>query len=111
MYDNSACSVADDCTRRPTREATASAVPWRCPCACMHEVWNTCSSVSKVDVSWLSAFKVRFMSITDKVRYIRITDKVRYTRNTDFVYNGQKNAGPNWYVIRVQCLLYNDLKL
>ena len=35
MYDNSACSVADGCTRRPTREATASAVPWRCPCACM----------------------------------------------------------------------------
>ena len=61
---------------------------------CMHEVWNTCSSVSKVDVSWLSAFKVRFMSITDKVRYIRITDKVRYTRNTDFVYNGQKTLVP-----------------
>ena len=52
---------------------------------CMHEVWNTCSSVSKVDVSWLSAFKVRFMSITDKVRY---------TRNTDFVYNGQKMLVP-----------------
>ena len=50
--------------------------------------------------------KVRFMSITDKVRYIRITDKVRYTRNTNFVYNGQKNAGPNWYVIReVYCTL------
>ena len=24
----------------------------------MHEVWNTCSSVSKVDVSWLLAFKM-----------------------------------------------------
>ena len=35
MYDNSACSVADGCTRRPTREATACAVLWRCPCACM----------------------------------------------------------------------------
>ena len=30
---------------------------------CMHEVWNTCSSVSKVDVSWLSAFKMNTIEI------------------------------------------------
>ena len=62
MYVNSACSVADGCSRRPTREATASAVPWRCPCAC------TCSSVSKVDVSWLSAFKMNTIEISWSVK-------------------------------------------
>ena len=30
---------------------------------CMHEVWNTCSSVSKVDVLWLSAFKTNTIGI------------------------------------------------
>ena len=30
----------------------------------MHEVWNTCSSVSKVDVSWLSAFKMNTIEIS-----------------------------------------------
>ena len=35
---------------------------------CMHEVWNTCSSVSKVDVSWLSAFKMNTMEISWSVK-------------------------------------------
>ena len=30
----------------------------------MHEVWNTCSSVSKVDVSWLSGFKMNTIVIS-----------------------------------------------
>ena len=50
MYGNSACSVADGRTRRQTREASA-------------EVWNTCSYVCKVDVSWLSAFKMNTIEI------------------------------------------------
>ena len=35
---------------------------------CMHEVWNTCSSVSKVDVSWLSAFKMNTIEISWSVK-------------------------------------------
>ena len=34
----------------------------------MHEVWNTCSSVSKVDVSWLSAFKMNTIEISWSVK-------------------------------------------
>ena len=66
MYDNSACSVADGCTRRPTREATASASV--ALSMCKHEVWNTCSSVSKVDVSWLSAFNMNTIEISWSVK-------------------------------------------
>ena len=67
MYDNSACSVADGCTRRPTREATASAVPWHCPCACMKFGIHVVLSV-KVDVSWLSAFKMNTIEISRSVK-------------------------------------------
>ena len=35
---------------------------------CMHEVWNTYSSVSKVDVSWLSAFKMNTIEISWSVK-------------------------------------------
>ena len=35
---------------------------------CMHEVWNTCSSVSKVNVSWLSAFKMNTIEISWSVK-------------------------------------------
>ena len=35
---------------------------------CMHEVWNTCSSVNKVDVSWLSAFKMNTIEISWSVK-------------------------------------------
>ena len=35
---------------------------------CMHEVWNTCSSVSKVDVSWLSALKMNTIEISWSVK-------------------------------------------
>ena len=35
---------------------------------CMHEVWNTCRSVSKVDVSWLSAFKMNTIEISWSVK-------------------------------------------
>ena len=31
---------------------------------CMHEVWNTCSSVIKVEVSWISAFKMNTIEIS-----------------------------------------------
>ena len=34
----------------------------------MHEVWNTCSSVSRVDVSWLSAFKMNTIEILWSVK-------------------------------------------
>ena len=45
---------------------------------CMHEVWNTCSSVSKVDVSWLSAFKMNTIEISWSVKgyhYVYILHK------------------------------------
>ena len=68
MYDNSACSVADGCTRRPTREATASAVPWRCPYACMKFGIHV---VLSVNVSWLSAFKMNTIEISWSVKGYR----------------------------------------
>ena len=66
MYDNSACSVADGCTRCPTREATASGSV--ALSMCMNGVWNTCSSVSKVDVPWLSALKMNTIEISWSVK-------------------------------------------
>ena len=64
MYDNSTRSVADGCTRRPTREATTSAVLWHCPCACMQFGIH----VSRMDVSWLSAFKMNTIEISWSVK-------------------------------------------
>ena len=47
---------------------------------CMHEVWNTCSSVSKVDVSRLSAFKMNTIEISWSVK------------DYHYVYNLQKDV-------------------
>ena len=63
-------------------------------------------AVVHLTVSHLRVYRTVYdIHIPDKVRFMSITDKVRYIRITDFVYNGQKNAGPNWYVIReVYCI-------